>query len=93
VRSYATPRAVLWGYFIFMAIQAFPGNQFIHRVTLFVMDISSLRKGETQPAYVVGVCTGMCTGTRPMQLQRYTAAAQLQSSIKSGPYVERRSAS
>ena len=46
------PRAVLWGYFIFMAIQAFPGNQFIHRVTLFVMDISSLRKGETQPAYV-----------------------------------------
>ena len=28
------------------------GNQFIHRVTLFVMDIGSLRKGETQPAYV-----------------------------------------
>lgn len=46
------PRAVLWGYFIFMAIQAFPGNQFLHRVTLFVMDIRSLRKGETQPAYV-----------------------------------------
>ena len=46
------PRAVLWGYFIFMAIQAFPGNQFIHRVTLFVMDVGSLRKGETQPAYV-----------------------------------------
>jgi hypothetical protein len=46
------PRAVLWGYFIFMAIQSFPGNQFVHRVTLFVMDIGSLRKGETQPAYV-----------------------------------------
>ena len=32
------PRAVLWGYFIFMAIESFPGNQFIHRVTLFFID-------------------------------------------------------
>eukprot|EP00227_Mantoniella_beaufortii_P017279 CAMPEP_0197574932 /NCGR_PEP_ID=MMETSP1326-20131121/505_1 /TAXON_ID=1155430 /ORGANISM="Genus nov. species nov., Strain RCC2288" /LENGTH=623 /DNA_ID=CAMNT_0043137603 /DNA_START=78 /DNA_END=1952 /DNA_ORIENTATION=+ len=46
------PRAVLWGYFIFMAVQSFPGNQFIHRVTLFVMDVKSLRAGESQPAYV-----------------------------------------
>ena len=46
------PRAVLWGYFVFMAIESFPGNQFIHRVTLFVMDIQSLRRGESQPAYV-----------------------------------------
>ena len=29
------PRAVLWGYFVFMAIESFPGNQFIHRITLF----------------------------------------------------------
>uniref|UniRef100_A0A7S0NNA0 Bicarbonate transporter-like transmembrane domain-containing protein n=1 Tax=Micromonas pusilla TaxID=38833 RepID=A0A7S0NNA0_MICPS len=46
------PRAVLWGYFVFMAIESFPGNQFIHRITLFVMDIQSLRRGESQPAYV-----------------------------------------
>ena len=46
------PRAVLWGYFIFMAIESFPGNQFIHRVTLFVTDLTSFRAGETQPAYV-----------------------------------------
>jgi hypothetical protein len=46
------PRAVLWGYFIFMAIESFPGNQFIHRVTLFVTDLTSFRAGDTQPAYV-----------------------------------------
>ena len=46
------PRAVLWGYFIFMAVESFPGNQFIHRITLFVTDLQSLRAGETQPAYV-----------------------------------------
>ena len=46
------PRAVLWGYFIFMAIESFPGNQFIHRLTLVFMDLKSLRKGETLPAYV-----------------------------------------
>ena len=46
------PRAVLWGYFIFMAIESFPGNQFIHRVTLFFIDLTSFRAGETQPAYV-----------------------------------------
>tara|TARA_B110000977_G_scaffold36585_1_gene49107 strand:+ start:11109 stop:12866 length:1758 start_codon:yes stop_codon:yes gene_type:complete len=45
------PRAVLWGYFIFMAIESFPGNQFIHRITLFVTDLSSYRAGETQPTY------------------------------------------
>lgn len=46
------PRAVLWGYFVFMAIESFPGNQFIHRITLFIMDIQSLRAGESQPSYV-----------------------------------------
>ena len=43
---------MLWGYFIFMAVESFPGNQFIHRITLFVTDLQSLRAGETQPAYV-----------------------------------------
>ena len=37
------PRAVLWGYFLFMAIESFPGNQFIHRITLFVVDLSSYK--------------------------------------------------
>ena len=46
------PRAVLWGYFIFMAIESCPGNQFIHRITLFVTDLASFRAGETQPVYV-----------------------------------------
>lgn len=45
------PRAVLWGYFLFMAIESFPGNQFIHRITLFVVDLSSYKAGETQPTY------------------------------------------
>jgi hypothetical protein len=34
------PRAVLWGYFIFMATESFPGNQFVHRVTLAFMDMA-----------------------------------------------------
>ena len=46
------PRAVLWGYFIFMAIESFPGNQFIHRISLFWTDFKSLRAGETVHAYV-----------------------------------------
>ena len=32
------PRAVLWGYFIFMAIESLPGNQFVHRLRLLVTD-------------------------------------------------------
>lgn len=52
------PRAVLWGYFIFMAIESFPGNQFIHRITLFWTDLKSLRAGETVPAYVDTVPMG-----------------------------------
>ena len=46
------PRAVLWGYFIFMAVESFPGNQFIHRIALFFIDRKASRAGETQPAYV-----------------------------------------
>ena len=49
------PRAVLWGYFIFMAVQSFPGNQFIHRVTLFVMDVKSLRAGRAGFVYLISL--------------------------------------
>eukprot|EP00051_Salpingoeca_urceolata_P033232 m.19750 g.19750 ORF g.19750 m.19750 type:complete len:623 (-) comp6007_c0_seq1:53-1921(-) len=49
------PRAVLWGYFIFMSLESLPGNQFFHRVSLLFTDPkrrAGVRAGDETPIYV-----------------------------------------
>lgn len=49
------PRAVLWGYFIFTAVEALPGNQCWHRIVLLFIDPNYRRAhhaGERMPLFV-----------------------------------------
>jgi hypothetical protein len=49
------PRAVLWGYFVYTAVEALPGNQCWHRITLLFIDPKQRRAhhvGERMPVFV-----------------------------------------
>ena len=38
------PRSVLWGFFIYMALESLPGSQFWERLQLFITDSKRLKK-------------------------------------------------
>lgn len=58
------PRGVLWGFFIFMAVEGLPGSQFYNRLRLFFVDPHKLKFVLFCSTPVYDECIQSCVAAR-----------------------------